>query len=324
MISIEAYLRYIKKENLGYVELNGGFAYYSNYHWHNWWDNQTLYRPEEPKTFRVENKTEFVFEHQYNNLGFKGPDIVPKKKKEYRILALGDSFTEGVGAPDNFTWPFLLQKKLNIMNSDTTVINLGKSGNDPVYAFKALQDTFIKLAPDMILLAINRSDISDIISRGTYNERYPDNTGKIHYKRGPWWEFFYSYSFIVRHIVHSWLGYNRLLTRDSDLYPKAANALAEVILHMQQYCVTRSIDFRVLIIPGQEEMKARNLYDCLGITWQQLQKYGVPIIFLPELYEKAGMNASNTYQYYWQKDCHHNKYGYELLADCVFFQIKNK
>jgi hypothetical protein len=309
------------------MEYNGSISYNSRYRWHNWWNTNYPIRPASPYSVETEEKIEFSIDHHYNNLGFKGKDILAKETGEYRIVALGDSFTEGAAAPDGYSWPEQLHKMCSSADSNINVINLGKSGNDPVFEYKALKDTFIKLQPNMVLLAINGSDISEIITRGNLVQRFYKN-GTTHLKKGPWWEFFYAYSYIVRNFIHGVFGFDHLFIskkdyrNNKDPFCDAAKDLADCLQETYLYCSSKKINFYVVFIPEQYEMEMRSFGKCLGNTYNICKTNNIPLVFLPTLYENKGMNNENAYKYYWTNDKHHNQIGYELLAQCVFETIK--
>lgn len=92
-----------------------------------------------------------------NSEGFKDYEHkIIKQNNTFRIMALGDSMTEGAFVVINNTWPKQLERKLNILNLSITfeVFNMGgpvfDSGTyDEVMAFKNIG---LKYKPDMIIL----------------------------------------------------------------------------------------------------------------------------------------------------------------------------
>jgi len=67
-----------------------------------------------------------------NSDGFRGRDYsVDKPKGVYRIVVLGDSFTEGLGVNDNETFSYYLEQMLNALNisgKKFEVLNLAVGG----------------------------------------------------------------------------------------------------------------------------------------------------------------------------------------------------
>jgi hypothetical protein len=326
LFGVEVWLRFIKRQNLNYTENNGGIIYISTYRLHNLWNTQ--YKPgNKPHSKYKEKKAEYTFSLQRNNLGFRGKDVAEKQANEFRILAMGDSWTEGVGAPQGYEWPTLLNQQFNAASDGSiffNVINLGKAGNDPVYNLKSLKEEYINLKPNMVLLGLNGSDVEDIIARGGL-ERLTD-AGKVKLKKGPWWEFFYGYSYIFRQFIHS-LGYNRMLMKgdESQIYSKAAIQLADTVLEMKKYCQSKNVAFGVIVIPDQYEIINGHFFRYFDVTLKMFnQTSDMPIIFLPNLYNQMGLNRDNANQYYWKMDLHHNAFGYELMAKCVFQDLRQK
>ena len=67
--------------------------------------------------------------HRYHNLGFRGEEIAIFKRTDQRIICIGDSWTEGIGANESQTWPAVLAT--NLPSSQYEVINLGDAGATP-------------------------------------------------------------------------------------------------------------------------------------------------------------------------------------------------
>ena len=100
-----------------------------------------------------------------NSLGFKDYEWkVEKPVNTYRIIALGDSFTEGAYVRINNTWPKQLQTKLNSLNSSLQfeVFNMGGRGYgtsagtlDELETFKEIG---LKYNPNMVILQYYNND----------------------------------------------------------------------------------------------------------------------------------------------------------------------
>lgn len=119
-----------------------------------------------------------------NSLGMRNREITPKKSNEYRVLMLGDSFTEGYQVPENNTYTRILEEKLNLNNKDKrfyNVINAGKARYSPadyIYLSKFWKKT---LNPDFVFIEINDWDFSlEILDKKLYCYVKPDkNTFKL-------------------------------------------------------------------------------------------------------------------------------------------------
>ena len=83
-------------------ERNGVARYVPEYKLEN---RDSWYFTYQPNSKVNYNKTEFDHVREINSLGIPEKEIpFEKEKSEFRILALGDSFTEGDGAPYDETW----------------------------------------------------------------------------------------------------------------------------------------------------------------------------------------------------------------------------
>ncbi|MBU0487848.1 MAG: hypothetical protein KKA07_07995, partial [Bacteroidetes bacterium] len=223
LFGCELVLKYGTKSHLSYSEKNGNFFYNSMYRKGYLENYKRKYNQKQsdiqiftrkPYGNVILSKPEFMYEHSYNSLGLR--DKEPKCDTGiYTIIGLGDSFTEGVGSPQDSTWLRLLEA--NISGREKTrsfqTINAGVSDSDPFAEYLLLERKLMIYKPDLVIVAVNTTDVDDIIVRGGM-ERFVD--GSIEYNSGPWWEFFYQFSYIVRVVVHRVLHYNFMLLSDQQ------------------------------------------------------------------------------------------------------------
>ncbi len=103
----------------------------------------------------------------FNEHGVRGA-VYPKKKGEqvYRIACVGDSFTFGMGAEEQGTWPAQLQRSLDHFEPerDIEVWNFGVAGYDGLQEYEYLRTRVVEFEPDLILIQYY---INDAITRGT-------------------------------------------------------------------------------------------------------------------------------------------------------------
>jgi lysophospholipase L1-like esterase len=92
-----------------------------------------------------------------NSRGLRGTRelAVPKPSSVVRIVALGDSFTFGVGVPDDATWPAQLEAAL----PGVEVANLGQPAFAHDQMYFALQDDGVPLQPDAVILGFYAHDL---------------------------------------------------------------------------------------------------------------------------------------------------------------------
>ena len=94
--------------------------------------------------------------HRYNRYGFRGEDF-PLEPDGIRVAGVGDSYTEGVGALEEESWPAHLSYSLSETKAE--VINLGKAGASPETYARIISEVAVPLKPTDIIVAFNASDL---------------------------------------------------------------------------------------------------------------------------------------------------------------------
>lgn len=76
-----------------------------------------------------------------NSLGFKDASarVVPLTETRYRVLLIGDSFTEGVGVPFDETFAGLLYRAGSDRSEPVEFLNAGVAGYSPVLYYKRIK-----------------------------------------------------------------------------------------------------------------------------------------------------------------------------------------
>ena len=156
----------------------------------------TLHKHQPLHDIHISN-TEFSYVHRIDSLGFRnGGDTADRP---YEVLALGDSFTEGLGAPQDSTWPARLGALW-----DRRVYNAGIMGSDPVYGLRLLEQEQLPFMPEQVIVAVNFSDVTDVVIRGGTERFRPDGT--VRYRAEPAFMPLYRYSHFFRAVLHLLLG----------------------------------------------------------------------------------------------------------------------
>lgn len=106
---------------------------------------------------------EFEFAFKVNSLGFRGEEIEGEKEGRFRILMLGDSFTWGMGAGEEETYPRVLEKILEerCPRSAVEVVNAGVCRYYPRQERVLLAKTAGRLKPDLVVMSILPNDVWD-------------------------------------------------------------------------------------------------------------------------------------------------------------------
>lgn len=109
----------------------------------------------------------FKFEYVNNSQGLRDSrEIRDFNRYKHRILALGDSFTYGIGVDDNQTWTQKLEQLLN--QPDVAVINAGNEGTGTDYALRFLELNALRYKPDQVILAFHFSDFENNLNSPIY------------------------------------------------------------------------------------------------------------------------------------------------------------
>ena len=100
-----------------------------------------------------------------NAQGLRSTENVPYKKPpgHFRILALGDSFTEGKGVNDDETFCYLVNRQLNQTSNKEgatyEVLNSGVDSYAPLLEYLYLKTKGIKFEPDFVVMFYDMSDL---------------------------------------------------------------------------------------------------------------------------------------------------------------------
>jgi lysophospholipase L1-like esterase len=95
-----------------------------------------------------------------NRQGIRVPDMdeVYGKNVRFRILAIGDSVTYGLGREYNETYPYYVGEKLGQKGYDVEVINLGVSGYNFRDYVEVLRSRVNELDPDLVIIGFVHPD----------------------------------------------------------------------------------------------------------------------------------------------------------------------
>lgn len=256
--------------------------------------------------------SEYDFCRRFNSLGFSDKEwLWDDMKNKTRVLALGDSFTEGDGADADSTWVKFLERK--IKETSFYFMNGGICGSDPVFELYKLQHIFLQFKPDIVVVCINYSDIQDVLFRGGYERFTPDG---VKFKRGPWWEPIYAMSHFSRLFFRlkfnqSLIAYNAY-DREQE---KSLSIIKTTIDSIKQLSDNNSIELVFVFHPMKESVKeGKNPFK---EVIEELNDEDISTINLFEYYSKPEI-VSNINDYYWVKDGHHNAKGYKLMAEGIY------
>lgn len=316
----ELSIRYIVKYPLSYGEQNGGgyilvdqYQKRSNIRFKYLEGRKDLFTLQfDSGEIRDNNCLDYQYANDTSNtLGFRG--VLPNKKKKI-ILVLGDSFTEGAGAPADSCFPFLLRKHIAQKDSSLDVLNAGVSGNDIFFDWKMVQKLAPKYQLKQLVFVMNTTDINDVATRGG-NERFCAN-GLLDYHSQPWWEPVYAVSFVFRLFVHkvlhldySLLSPQQVETRNRLALEKISNLITNEIIPWSQ---KNGVAILIVTHPLSYEFdNNKSNYTPLIKTLRNIDSLKV-VDCLPALKTK-----NNIKDLYWEHDLHFKPKGYNIITNIV-------
>lgn len=271
----------------------------------------------EPSTTISYNQEEFNYINEINELGHRELPLDSfKNNNSVKILCLGDSFTEGDGAPYDSSWVRRFEHLLN-QNLDTNFVcyNAGVCGSDIFFNYMILKEKLsliIKL--DVVIEALNVSDIDDVAFLGGA-ERFEDVNQNPVIK----WEPIYKYSHVFRAFLNSFKNYDETLMNISDFEERRKNAEDKILKQAQktaEYCKSLDIPYFLVIHPVPSEViKLKKFHAYHGLF--ENEPYA---IYLNSSFENYFKNNS-VKQYAWELNGHFNSKGYILMGDFIFEEL---
>ncbi len=272
-----------------------------------------------PNTPIQNQKKEFEFVREVNSLGLSEKEIEKKKGSKFRILAIGDSFTEGVGVSYEDTWVKQMETRWKKQNVQT--FNAGIGGSDPVYEFALYRDKLTVYKPDVVVLTINSTDITDIIGRGGFDRFHADGTAG---KDSPSWEWIYASNHLFRMVMVSAFGYSRGLVknaRSEEMRQKAVQILKETIAKFEELTAKENTKFMVVLHPSLHEFddgKHTGFYGQKELA-NYLKTEDIHFVDLSIEFKKLGKSIPD---YYYALDGHFNNKGYALFGKTVYEKME--
>lgn len=272
-----------------------------------------------PNTVIRNQRKEFLFVREVNSLGLSEKEVEKKKGSKYRILAIGDSFTEGVGVNYEETWVKQMETRWKKQNVQT--INAGVGGSDPVYEFALYRDKLAAYKPDIVVVTINATDIQDIASRGGFDRFHEDGTAG---RDAPSWEWIYASNHLFRMIMHGAFKYNSGLIKNADseeMKQKSIQIIEEAILKFRDLTTKENTQLLIVLQPSLTEFKNGKHTPFFGQL--ELAKFlktrGINYLDLSIEFKKKGRAIVD---YYYPLDTHFNKKGYALFGKTVYEKIE--
>ena len=323
LVGVELILRFGLGTYMTYLEKNEGGSYQLRYHH----TSPTWFQVYSPNTQYTISRPEFAYPRRTNSLGLAEREIPSEKgPNEYRIIALGDSYTEGVGVAYNETWIKVTERRLASATVERAVVafNAGISGSDPWYEYMLLREKLLPYEPDLVLVAINASDITDAMNRGGQERFQADGTTRVSHP--PQWEWLYGISYLFRHVIHDVLRYNWLLIRESALKAEQQKAIHHVVEAASAFAALgHERGFRVLIVlhPDHWEADHQTYEEAFAEAVDTLTRLpGLDVVDVLARWKSTGvLGPDGASSLYWSFDGHNNSKGYAAFGETVADRI---
>jgi lysophospholipase L1-like esterase len=115
------------------------------------------------------SRIEFSYPVEINSIGMWDAEIADKRKDEFRVAFLGDSFTWGVGVAYGERFTEVVEAQNPIINA----LNFGASGYSPVQYLLQI-DQVLALKPDYVIIAFCLgNDLTDNVESDPYGHPKP-------------------------------------------------------------------------------------------------------------------------------------------------------
>jgi hypothetical protein len=253
--------------------------------------------------------SEFNYINKYNELGHREGSVdLFKKSSRTKVIAVGDSFTEGDGTSKDSSWVMHAERSTN---NDIRFYNAGVCGSDIIFDYEMLSMHLISIKPDIIIGCINYSDVYDIIYKG--DESRFDNTANPIFPS----EYWYTQFHLVRAIYHQVLGYNSQLIKLDKLYIKhaeAINIIKRKLIETHNLCVKNSINYICIIIPTPYEINI----DEPNKLEQELANLPFVLNIKEDVFKAMNPDYDN---FYWKVNKHYNGLGYKIIGEVIAHKI---
>ena len=294
-----------------------GLYYSSGFIEHQVGDKQSKGLWVHPKySISTDKKNEFSDVIKCNADGLRDNDHpFIKDSGEYRIICLGNSFTEGIGTPQDSTWPKLLENRLKEQTKrKITVFNAGMSGSDPFFEYMLLEKKMLSYNPDLVLLALGSSDYGFYRFRGGFERFTPDG---YKFRKAPCWEGIYALSYVFRFIINNVYRYENLqsLAEQNADRIKATKDIEDCLNSFVKLSEEKHFNLKIVFIDDGN-------FKYFPLIFKLTKQNKIPIFNMFKYNnEIEKMSLSDRSKYYWTIDGHCNSKGYDLMAKGVIWYL---
>lgn len=269
------------------------------------------------------NEPEFDYAVNLNSLGIRDVEhTVGKDSATFRVVAMGDSFTEGVGAPFDSTWLSQFGRKYQPAGYDSVeVISGGVRSSYPIFEYKLFHDQLAAYDPDVVFWVVNQTDVMEYFIRGGFEQFYDDT---CHYKQAPAMEAVFKRSHVVRSFMLNVLGYNwQLFTpmqREEmwQYFIRDVKTIADSVHRMGE---RQGFVNYFVFHPMDHEVRDQRYEFDFHLLMRELEEVGVQTIDIYEMVNNETHQGDSLSLIYWPRDRHFKPYGYGKMAEYISNQL---
>lgn len=271
-----------------------------------------------------------------NSDGYRGRELPdPKPDNHYRILALGDSFTLGVGAREEDIWVTRLENLIQTEKSSELakkydvieVVNTGVGGWDTLAEYHYLRQKGMKHNPDAIILGFCVNDFQIDFSefwidgegmmrtrqKGKTRERFQGLLLKDNTSKKKWWEWIAENSHLIR-----WISSRDMIFQSNPLtaqYGKREKRLVfRAVDKIHSIAKKAKIPLYICLFPYLED----TISGCDKQGLDELQEHclalEIPVLRMDEALK--GRRAEDLWVH--PKDHHPNAVAHALYAEHIY------
>lgn len=276
----------------------------------------TLHTHNPNQTHEIGDGVQFLYPRETNSLGISDKEWqLDKPDSVFRIVALGDSFTEGDGAPADSAWPKLLEQQLLRDGMAVEVLNAGVCGSDPFHELMLLKYRLVNYQPDLVIVTIAMQDLLEDIGVKGGMERFDPDMGRF----PPLFEIVYAYSHIARLVYNRVLGYSWVLVREkssSFQQEMVENYIPSIFQEFKQ--VQGEFEVVFVLYPHQTQTSVGYNPELESALVENSHLTGLHMYDIRSCYiEKIAATGKPLEHFWWPNDGHHNSEGYLMMANCI-------
>ena len=290
-------------------------------------DSRHFYIPWVGRDNRIDAKYHIVqpeFEHvvSTNSFGMRADELEGEKPAGIRrIIGLGDSFAMGYGVERQDSWLEVLERSLNTRTEESgspvryETINAAVPGHDPVFSYQMLYRRAIRFQPDIVILAVNDSDVFDLAMRGGM-DRFDEDGRVVGVNDAPF-EFLFQHSHLARSIImlsprgfgHR-LHWNQLTDEEDRTAQKDMASAADGFARLGR---ERGFRFLMVAHPHLYAVDGGKTTSSFGALQAELTALGIHYFDLTPLFRRAAARDS-VETYFYPVDGHYTPAGQRLMG----------